>query len=72
MSELVELDNTIKMSPEQVIARAGRDKFKMVAVIGVSEDGTFITLVSDSTDAELYWLLSVIRQDVLTGNLDDE
>ena len=72
MAEVVELDNTSTMSPKQVLARAGREEdLKAIAILGIYKDGEHFYVFSDSTNVELYWLLSRARRCIMDGNFND-
>ena len=71
MAELVELDSTVTMTPKQVLARAGREDLKAIAILGIYKDGEHFYVFSDSTNVELYWLLSRARRCIMDGNFND-
>lgn len=72
MSEVVELDNTSTMTPKQVIARAGREDLKAIAILGINKDGEYFYVFSDSTNVEMYWLLSRARQHIMDGDFNED
>ena len=69
MAEVIELDNTNNMTPTEALARAGREKFKEVAIIGVDEDEVPVYIFSSTTNMGAFWNLSKAAQLVLDGEV---
>lgn len=70
MSNVIELDNTFSMTPEQTLIRATREPYKAVIVLGVLEDDSHSFIFSHTTEAEAYWLLQKAAHCVIEANLD--
>jgi hypothetical protein len=68
--KIVELDKHLTMTPEQVFARAQRDGFKDVMVIGYDKNEILTVVVSDMTTAEAYWMLQRVSLDLLMSGED--
>lgn len=68
--KIVELDKHLTMTPEQVFARAQRDGFKDVIVIGYDKNEILTVVVSDMTTADAYWMLSNVRLELLMNGSD--
>lgn len=68
--KIVELDKHISMNPDQVFARAQRDGFKDVMVIGYDKDEILTVVVSDMSAADAYWMLQRVAADILMHSVE--
>ena len=66
--KIVELDKHLSMTPDQVLARAKRDGFKDVMVIGYDKDEVLTVIVSDMATADAYWMISRVTADILLNS----
>ncbi len=71
MSEkIVELDKHLSMTPKQVFARAQRDGFKDVMVIGYDKNEILTVVVSDMDTGDAYWMIQQVALDLLLKSSD--
>lgn len=73
MSEIVEIgDRHKRLTPEEVLAMASREKWSDILIFGWHDDGEFRYIPSNTSNAELNWLIDRMKKELHEGLNEDK